>query len=277
MGTVFPLDTTFQIRIEGALETWTVSSQADLSRRIISANSPLGKTLLEYKQEFTAPSNERVEFEIVSVQIGDQINDLSQSNLRILIQIVADLENNLIETKINHPYLDEMDIQLALEWLPSGYLPLIKQSSYRQSILQNDIARKDYQLGRVLSARAAEKAVIEFYENHGMFVEDISCTQISNPNLLDWKIYDLRVNNTPVDVKNARRSRSNRDSYVEHCVPQIKLVRGSEETVIAGVLSEYLWPEKILAQGLREHSSSASIQFLGETQLSNLYSLKKRF
>jgi hypothetical protein len=91
----------------------------------------------------------------------------------------------------------------------------------------------------LLSARTAELAAADYYTCLGHTVEDISITQLGNTNG-QWKDCDLLIDGRPIDVKNARRSFSNPERYVEHCIPRFKQARGTNaEVSITGVLSHY--------------------------------------
>lgn len=92
---------------------------------------------------------------------------------------------------------------------------------------------------RLLSARAAEKAVAAYYSSLGHDVADIAIGQVRGDDD-SWKDYDIRVGDTAIDVKNARRSKTRPRTYVEHCVPRFKMNRRSGAGVtVAGVLSDW--------------------------------------
>jgi hypothetical protein len=117
--------------------------------------------------------------------------------------------------------------------------------------------------GRLLSARAAEIAVADYYRALGHQVTDVSILQLEGSDAR-WKDFDLVVGNRAIDVKNARRSFSSPNSFVEHCVPQFKNVRGTgAEVSIVGVLSDYLQPHQIV-------DSPVNCRVLGELRISDL-------
>ena len=97
------------------------------------------------------------------------------------------------------PTLTESDIQLVNMWSQS-----VHSNLNRQSIIEN--YGKDLVLGRLLSARSAEKVASEFYGNYGKTVRDISVTQIEEKPQSDWRIHDLDVDGLSVDVRNTRES-----------------------------------------------------------------------
>ena len=137
------------------------------------------------------------------------------------------------------PTLTEPDIQLVSVWNQS-----VHSNLNRQSIIEN--YGKYWKLGRLLSARSAEKVAAEFYGNYGKTVRDISITQIDENPQSDWKLYDLDVEGVPVDVKNSRAYKNGENRYSEYCIPQFKRDRKNQEVTIAGVFSPYLRPFEIL-------------------------------
>ena len=166
------------------------------------------------------------------------------------------------------PTLTESDIQLVSMWSQS-----VHSNLNRQSIIEN--YGKDWVLGRLLSARSAEKVAAEFYGNYGKTVRDISVTQIEEKPQSDWRIHDVDVEGVPVDVKNSRAYKNRENRYSEYCIPQFKRNRENHEVTIAGVYSPYLWPCEIL--NLSEYSREFRILFLGETNQSKLEKLRKEF
>ena len=109
---------------------------------------------------------------------------------------------------------------------------------------------------KMISARGAEKLVIQFYKTLGYAVEDISIHQVTQESQ-DWKKGDIRLDSWQLlDVKNAR-SPVNSDVYSEFCVPSFKQYRGNDVKVV-GVLSPYLKKEEI--DRIKEPSSRRSNQ-----------------
>lgn len=95
---------------------------------------------------------------------------------------------------------------------------------------------------KLMSARAAELIVKSYYQELGHIVEDISIRQIVNTDV-GWMTHDLNVDGKPVDVKNARRSLSSKNSYSEFFVRKLKEVASQDahsEVTITGTLSEYV-------------------------------------
>ena len=130
-----------------------------------------------------------------------------------------------------------------------------------------------YDAARLLSARTAEIAAIDYYRGLGYKVSDVSVGQLTRGEQ-SWKDFDLLVGDRPVDVKNARRSFSSPDNYVEHCVPAFKTSRKSgQEVSILGVLSNY--------RSAEQFGSSDECTILGEansSEMRNLFrALRERF
>lgn len=154
---------------------------------------------------------------------------------------------------------------------PSAILPTDLELCLRWSGMRLAGSRVDFddllstlgstETARLLSARIAEKVSSGYYAQLGFSVEDISIQQLQVGAGDEWKDFDLQVGNIPVDVKNARASFSNPDSYVDHCIPRFKLTRGSSTEVrVTGVFSSYLPAIKLR----HEHSHC---KILGETSL----------
>jgi hypothetical protein len=121
----------------------------------------------------------------------------------------------------------------------------------------------DSEASRLLSARAAELAAADYYTGLGHAVTDVSITQLENMDD-SWKDFDLVVDGRLVDVKNARRSFSSPERYVEHCVPRFKQSRASKaEVSIAAVLSPYLAVGQIAR-------SDIDYLMLGEVRVSDI-------
>lgn len=176
-----------------------------------------------------------------------------------LTKILGDVQQTQADSNqliIEPPKAD--DIRLCLTWAGQG--ATAAQHLDAQYLIT---ALGDYEANRLLSARVAEHAAAKYYEAIGYVVIDVSIGQIGNSDDR-WKDHDLLVNGRPIDVKNARRSFSSRDSYVEHCVPRFKQSRASgAEVSITGVLSEYS------AVGKLEESIS-DCRILGEVTVSEI-------
>jgi len=123
---------------------------------------------------------------------------------------------------------------------------------------------------RLMSARLAERGLAGFFEARGASVEDVSGSQIATHPNPDWKNYDLLVDQSPIDVKNARHFRDNPNRYVSHCVARFKQARNVKAVTIAGVLSDYTTLEEMAM-------SSNTALFLGMTTLADQIKLREAF
>ena len=173
-----------------------------------------------------------------------------------------------VKAQYSLPTRTESDIQLVNMWNPP-----IHNNLDGQSIIEN--YGQDWVLGRLLSARSAEKVAAEFYRNYRKTVRDISITQTDEKPQSDWRIYDLDVDGLSVDVKNSRESQHSKNRYSAYCIPQFKRNRENHEVTIAGVFSPYLWPCEILNPS--EYSRDLKVRFLGETTRAKLEKLREEF
>ena len=169
------------------------------------------------------------------------------------------------------------DLSLAAKW--TGDPRLLSEDFDRWLALKEDGVpenlRKDWELGRCLSARLAEKAAANVYRNLNLSVRDIARTQLNEGGDDLWKLCDLEVGGQKIDVKNARRSRTSPDTYVEHCVPRFKTDRESDDIMIAGVLSDYQWVDYLVHP--EKARNLATSVFLGETSRQTLNELSDYF
>ena len=176
------------------------------------------------------------------------------------------------------PKLTNADISLALCWCPPETRRLYGRESdpgASQTPHLPYTLHRDFHLGLTLSARTAEKAAAGFYRQYDRSVEDVSITQLEGKNER-WRLYDFTVGgHGHVDVKNSRRSKTNHNSYVEHCVPKFKLHREGHDVIIFGVLSDYLIAHEIVPDYGRRQTGP--VLCLGETTLRKQVSLKEEF
>ena len=178
-------------------------------------------------------------------------------------------QNPIVETCFSLPKLDEDDLQLVGKWWNSP------QDHYDRKLLIENYDQ-DWELGRLLSARSAEKVAAEFYRHYEKNVKDISITQIDENDKSDWRNHDLDVDGLPIDVKNSRRSQNSPDRYTEHYLQKkFKHSKESQKVTISGVFSPYLWPCTLLNP--TEYQGDTTIQFLGETTWKKLQVLKNEF
>lgn len=168
-------------------------------------------------------------------------------------------ENSVTASAKNcYSNLDQNDWQLARQWISSEN--------------QNN----QHTLARMLSARAAEKFAIKFYQSLGYRIEDVSLQQISS-NSRDWCNYDLLLNNSiSVDIKNSRTDVNNKKGYSKFCVPRFKQNRSNNEVIIAGVLSPYLQFQYIEAPE-KAGFTIPPLRFMGEIKKSELDIIEQHF
>ncbi len=176
--------------------------------------------------------------------------------------------------------LTEDDIALVFAWDPSLASKVAPMEG--ETVLALGIgasAEKNYHLGRLLSARHAEKVAESFYWLLSMNAQDVSILQLT-PGETGWRSHDLTVDDYPVDVKNSRMSKINRETYSEHCVPVFKTLLRSEyrrdEVRIAGVFSPFLHPYEIL-DSANPFASQGTTVVLGETSDADVRELATMF
>lgn len=177
--------------------------------------------------------------------------------------------------------LDAEDIELAAGWTENCHPDLIEDIRHcdpdqLEYILTSKGLSKDFHLGRMLSARAAEKSLLAYFKKRTPNARDISKTQLKEPRGGEWQTHDLLIDGAMIDVKNARRAQNSPGSYVEHCVPRFKMGHILHKRVlVAGVMSSYLWPKDLLAANA--YSPDKRPIFLGTTSIDIINSLKKHF
>jgi len=140
----------------------------------------------------------------------------------------------------------------------------------------SNVSHHPFTEAKMISARGAEKLVIQFYKAFGYTVEDISVHQVTQESQ-DWIKGDVRLNSWQLlDVKNARSS-VNSKVYSEFCIPSFKQYRGNDVKVI-GVLSPYLKKEEI--DRIKEPSfwrSNQKVSVLGAFDKTKLQELEVLF
>lgn len=145
-------------------------------------------------------------------------------------------------TELESPFLSENDNRLITEW--------IKKPDNREAMI---------------SARKAELAAIKLYRNIYGNSEDISIIQIDYSKDERWKYADIETNGRWIDVKNARRSSSSKNSYSEHYVPNFKTYyRNQSDVAISSLLSPC-------------RGDHQPIIWLGETTLGEIITLQNEF
>jgi hypothetical protein len=170
-----------------------------------------------------------------------------------------------------------------IDWTPKKIYYQLRTPDYKiakiwgnvESITNNDIKKSVF--AKMLSARAAEIAVKNFYKSIGYEIEDISIHQLHSSSQ-DWITHDLLLNGEiPIDVKNSRNPVNHKYYYVDYCIPKFKFERRLNNNVkIAGVLSPYLQSEYIVNPKEINYYVK-SIVFLGEFEVRLLQNIKKIF
>ena len=202
-------------------------------------------------------------------QTIQKINKQKLIDRRLFANLSARAMNPNVETCYPLPKLDDRDMHLVEKWHH-----LSRNSLDRTSLIKT--GSRDWELGRLLSARSAEKIAKAFYQRYEKKVKDTSITQIDKNSESEWEKYDLEVGNIPIDVKNSRRSRNSPDRYTKHCVPKFKHSRKGQDVIIAGFFSPYLQVYELLGEPEPYHKYR-EIQFLGETTQKSLQALKNEF
>ena len=199
-----------------------------------------------------------------------KINSQKLIDRKRFANLSAQAMNPNVEICYPLPKLDEDDLRLVEKWhnLPWNSLD-------RASIIKAQ-SKEKWEFGRLLSARAAEKVAMDFYQHYGKKVTDISITQIGENSRFDWRNYDLNVDGLHIDVKNSRRAQNSPDRYTEHYIQKgFKRSRENQAVIISGVFSPYLWPHALLEP--TEYDGDTTIQFLGETTHEKHQTLKSEF
>lgn len=143
-----------------------------------------------------------------------------------------------IATAIERPLaaLTDVDLRLCLAW---ANRTVNQNKSVRDH--WTDFVRMDSNDAlRLWSARSAEIVAVSFLTDLGKQTTDVSLGQLDR-NSDNWRTHDVEADGEPFDVKNARRSFSSPDSYVEHTIPQFTCARRrTTDVTILGVLSDYV-------------------------------------
>lgn len=276
---------------EWGVETWVVVDRSpDPENSIISKASPLGKALANGDETFISPDGQK-RFRILDVK--DETGNIiavadvkkkaysiqrvgpisSPSDLRLAALIQDALSDSFrYKFSIPLPELDDNDIRLALRWYG------VDQTLSKEQIIKKFDKKEKYEIARMLSARTAEKAVINFFERMLTGeIKDVSISQLNNSvSQSEWKQYDILADGIPYDVKNSRRTRLNDSNYVEHCIPHFKEARGTDIKII-GTLSHYLSAEELLDHDQIFGFRHTSIRILGCTDLATIEKLKAHF
>jgi hypothetical protein len=157
---------------------------------------------------------------------------------------------------------DTIDNQLINSWTGENTTSVLKD-------------RISVPKAQMISARGAEKFVIQFYEKLGYLVEDTSSHQITSTSQA-WVTGDVRLNSEQLlDVKNARTS-PNTASYSKFCIKRLKKESGKDVNIVA-VLSPYLKGTEIESGKVENPNRDEKVKILGEFSETDLESFKQMF
>lgn len=166
-------------------------------------------------------------------------------------------------SKLATSICDLRDLRLCLAW---SNKPIPIQPDLDADYLQRVLG--DFDAGRLISARLAEIGAMNYYRALGHKISDISVMQLENTDTR-WQSFDLLVDDRAIDVKNARRSFSSPNTYVQHCVPKFKTTRKDNSAIaIVGVLSDYI-PSGQLVE------FPSNCQILGEVSFPSIEKLRR--
>lgn len=217
--------------------------------------------------------NEKVRFEICYGLIDDQ-RDLSVLKLP-LKQTMSSIYPFALDEEDLKKWHAVTPASSIFEYLPDWLQDEWFQNNYQQisnalSLLNNDVDQikistsiyarlsnddkslaslwlssdSDFEKAKMLSARGAELAIMDFFSSLGRKVTDTAIHQITGESD-HWRDYDLNLDDhIPIDVKNARLS-VNSSSFVEFIVKKFKSDKEGNAVVYSGVLSPYCSLEKL--------------------------------
>lgn len=150
-------------------------------------------------------------------------------------------------------------------WETSSYLEIDEYDRALSKLWLTDLEKNSHACeAKMLSARFAEKIAMKFYESIEHNVEDISINQLKGKSQ-DWKLFDILLDDKfAIDVKNSRNPVSNKNRYVDYCIPKFKKDRCGNRVKIAGVMSPYL-DFDYLNHPLKINHFVNNIIYLGET------------
>lgn len=221
-------------------------------------------------------------------QLEEEAREEEQRRLRRFNALVGEVQAYLDGTAVPRARrtairASSQDLVLALQWTDQ-YVELRDRLRVGSITLEKvaELHGQDHELERLLSARMAEHAVMRFYRSSGREVVDVSGSQLAPGNDGGWLTHDVLAGAVPIDVKNARRSRSHEGSrspehYVEHCVPAFKNDRNQVDVVIVGVLSPYVWMRDLIEPMNASPNWDTDITILGECSRGKLEELRTIF
>ena len=182
--------------------------------------------------------------------------------LRKFYSMQNDFYNKFVVSKINPRInrfcdLSDADLRLISLWSNVTRKDLNKISS------KNDLYEhgfNEYDVTRMISARYAEKAAIDFYKEIKDDVKDCSIEQSHNSSSERWKYFDIEFDDYYIDVKNARRPFGKTSNYSEQYVKSFKLYKEDIPITYLGTLSKYKTVEE------ERDNNEIDVQILGELQ-----------
>lgn len=204
----------------------------------------------------------------------------SLTKAKVIEEIFRETLRYRVSNKVNLIDLSSNDLRLVQQWMGNKYSDLKKLTpQIFRDFLSDKKYSKDFEIGRLLSARMAEKAVIHYFSINGFNCSDISLKQVTERKNRDWKTHDISINGRNYDVKNSRRSMNNKKNYTDHYIKKPKTDRFGREVEIIGTLSEYFWPSSLLDPNdiYVKKSDYSYIEILGITSLSELNIIRDFF
>ena len=198
--------------------------------------------------------------------------------LRLFEPAARKLTNMSIAASFDTISLDDDDLCLAARWLKSPMAEEKRTSDEIRKLLNYKYIAEDW--SRVLSARAAEKAVYQSLTHLGCKAEDISIKQETSQDDKRWLNYDLLTEKDAIDVKNSRAIEFDHKRYVEYRIPKFKKDQsrqGNLDVLIAGVFSPSLHPKEIVNPTRSDSSKKPVIQILGMANFQYIAGLREDF
>jgi hypothetical protein len=125
-----------------------------------------------------------------------------------------------------------------------------------------------YWIEAMNSARCAELVALNIYREIYGEAEDLSILEETAPSDERWKTADIVAGGRWIDIKNACRSYSSRNSYSEHLVKRLKSNERNQPVLVSGFLSHYE------NAGL---GTGRDVVWLGETTRDTIEGLKRQF
>jgi len=173
--------------------------------------------------------------------------------------------------------LNDDDLELCKLWLEgkSPYIKKLSNSTLRQKISDKDDLGTNMELGRILTARMAEKIAIKYFKEKNSHCVDVSIEQFTDPDTDEWKKYDIRAGDLCVDVKNSRRSFQSKETYSEHYIKKFKMDGLNQDIEILGTLSPYRRPLNLLDlekpfPGKEEYEYIEILGFINKNQIDKI-------